>query len=160
MLKKSGVILMSNHTITGLGHSLQLVYTFPLKQELLKLDLRLMFLLWMFTLPFSYILLPLTVFTVHSYSCQMYAAQTPLSIWALKLLKDITSVRLCGIYKFSLCIQWRGGNWLIEMKDGCARSNSLVRGGLEGYWKPVERIQKEVDLMKRWCWGTRMPVCA
>lgn len=45
MLKKSGVILMSNHTITGLGHSLQLVYTFPLKQELLKLDLRLMFLL-------------------------------------------------------------------------------------------------------------------
>lgn len=42
MLKKSGVILMSNHTITGLVHSLQLVYSFPLKQELLlKLDLRL-----------------------------------------------------------------------------------------------------------------------
>lgn len=34
------------------------------------------------------------------------------------------------------------------MKDGYARNNSLVRGGLEGYWKSVRRIQEEVEMMK------------
>ena len=66
MLKKSRVILMSNHTITGLGHTLQLVYTFPLKQELLKLDLRLMFFFFIVNVYFTIFLYFAFLDCVHS----------------------------------------------------------------------------------------------
>lgn len=80
----------------------------------------------------------------------MYAAPTPIRIRAPKLLHVNMSVKLCGIYRFSLLIQWKKGTLLTLMKDGYARNNSVVRGGLEGYWKSVRRIQEEVDLMKMW----------